>query len=245
MQEATPSSTRDGESSGDPDQSISGLLPEPPQKILEDMYKRKTGSMSKRGMRGFSLVEMMIVVTILLIMCGISFMTLQPALKQLHITNAYNTTLATMRLARQMAIGKRDVYTVTFNSAVVPNTITITDLDPVSPKVVETVTIPSDIAFTTVTGIPSTVATTPDHFGLGSVAIDFDQGITPGVPTVIYFMPDGSAQDAGNNINNGVIYVARPGVIMSSKAITLWGATGRIRGWRLDQNASLYQWNQQ
>jgi Tfp pilus assembly protein FimT len=209
------------------------------------MCERKTGSMSKRRMRGFSIIELMIVVTIMMIMAGISVMTLQPALKQLHMSNAYNTTLSTMRLARQMAIGKRDIYSVTFNNAVIPNTITITDLDPVSPTTVETVTIPPDTAFTTVSGIPTTTAAAPDHFGTGGVAIAFDQGITPGVPNVIYFMPDGSAQDAGNNINNGVIYIARPGVVQSSKAITLWGATGRLRGWRLDGNVSPYQWNQQ
>jgi type II secretory pathway pseudopilin PulG len=209
------------------------------------MRERKTGSMSKRRMRGFSIVELMIVVTIMMIMAGISFITLQPALKQLHVSNAYNTTLATMRLARQMAIGKRDIYSVTFNNAVIPNTITIADLDPLNPTTVETVTIPPDTAFTAVSGIPTTTAAAPDHFGTGSAAIAFDQGITPGVPTVIYFMPDGSAQDAGNNINNGVIYIARPGVVQSSKAITLWGATGRLRGWRLDGNVSPYQWNQQ
>jgi hypothetical protein len=50
---------------------------------------------------------------------------------------------------------------------------------------------------------------------------------------MIYFQPDGSAQDANSNINNGVVYIARPGDLASSRAITLWGATGRLRGWRL------------
>jgi prepilin-type N-terminal cleavage/methylation domain-containing protein len=210
------------------------------------MQKRKAGGMSKRKMRGFSLTEMMIVVAILLIMCSIGTITLQPTLQNLHISNAYNTTLATMRLARQMAIGKRNVYTVTFNNAVLPNTITIADTDPLNPSVVETIPLPTtDVAFVTVAGIPTTTATTPDHFGTGNAAIGFDQGITPGAPNVIYFMPDGTAQDVGNNINNGVIYIARPGVLSSSRAITLWGATGRLRGWRLNQVGALYQWSQQ
>jgi prepilin-type N-terminal cleavage/methylation domain-containing protein len=209
------------------------------------MRERKTGGMTKRRMRGFSIIELMIVVTIMLILCGISFITLQPALKQLHVTNAYNTTLATMRLARQMAIGKRNTYSVTFNNTVVPNKITINDLNPLSPAVVETVTLPPDTAFSNEAGIPTTVPTTPDHFGTGNAAIGFDQGVTPSVPNVIYFLPDGSAQDAGNNINNGVVYIARPGTLLSSRAITLWGATGRLRGWRLDKTGGIYQWNQQ
>ena len=210
------------------------------------MQERKTDTMSKRRVRGFSIIELMIVVTILLIMSAIGTLTLQPTLKNLHLTNAYNTTLATMRLARQMAIGKRNIYTVTFNNAVLPNTITIADTNPLSPGVVETIPLPTtDVAFTVVTGIPTTTATTPDHFGTGDAAIGFDPGVTPGVPNVIYFMPDGSAQDAGNNINNGVIYIAQPNVLLSSRAITLWGATGRLRGWRLNQAGAAYQWSQQ
>lgn len=209
------------------------------------MRERKTGGMTKRRARGFSIIELMIVVTIMLILCAISFITLQPALKQLHVTNAYNATLSTMRLARQMAIGKRNTFSVTFNNSVVPNTIAINDLNPVSPALVETITLPPDTAFSNESGIPNTTATTPDHFGTGNAAIGFDQSISPGVPNVIYFLPDGSAQDAGNNINNGVIYIARPGTLLSSRAITLWGATGRLRGWRLDKVGALYQWNQQ
>jgi prepilin-type N-terminal cleavage/methylation domain-containing protein len=209
------------------------------------MRERKNGDMTKQSTRGFSIIELMIVVTIMLILCGISFITLQPALKQLHVTNAYNATLSTMRLARQMAIGKRNSFSVTFSNASVPNTITITDLNPLSPGVVQTITLPPDTAFSNEAGIPNTTATTPDHFGTGNAAIGFDQSITPGVPNVIYFLPDGSAQDAGNNINNGVVYIARPGTLLSSRAITLWGATGRLRGWRLDKNGGLYQWNQQ
>jgi hypothetical protein len=50
---------------------------------------------------------------------------------------------------------------------------------------------------------------------------------------VISFYPDGSAHDLAGNLNNGVVYIARPGDLYSSRAITLTGATGRIRGWRL------------
>jgi prepilin-type N-terminal cleavage/methylation domain-containing protein len=212
----------------------------------KNVQQRKTGSMLKHKMRGFSLIELMIVVAVLLIMCSIGTITLMPILKDMHTSNAYNTTLATMRLARQMAIGKRNVYSVTFNNAVLPNTITITDTNPLSPGVVETVPLPTtDVAFDNEPGIPNSNTTTPDQFGTGNAAIGFDQGIAPGVPNIIYFMPDGSAQDVGNNINNGIIYIAQTGVLRSSRAITLWGATGRLRGWRLTQVGAGYQWSQQ
>ena len=47
------------------------------------------------------------------------------------------------------------------------------------------------------------------------------------------FYPDGSAQDDLGNFNSGVIYLTRPGDLYSSRALSIFGTTGRIRGWRL------------
>jgi hypothetical protein len=90
-------------------------------------------------------------------------------------------------------------------------------------------------------------ASTPDGFGTGITAIDFESTATPGVPlNYVVFYPDGSAQDNLGNFNNGVIYITRPGdTRFSSRAITVWGATGRIRGWRLVQQGAVWIWVQQ
>jgi len=64
----------------------------------------------------------------------------------------------------------------------------------------------------------------------------------------VVFMPDGSAQDNLGNFNSGVVYLTRPSytnIYNSSRAITVWGATGRIRGWRLGQTAGVGTWVQQ
>jgi hypothetical protein len=99
---------------------------------------------------------------------------------------------------------------------------------------------------------PNAFPKTPDGFGVGTTAIDFDQGIAGGVKNVIYFYPDGSAQDAAGNINNGVVYLCLfiPGIIQempTARAITLWGATGRLRAWQLEWAAgpASYYWRQQ
>ena len=101
--------------------------------------------MSTRRMRGFSLIEMMIVLTVLLIACAVSFMTLQPALKQGRVTNAYNFTLGALRQAREDAVGDRRVYMVTFSNAAIPNTITITQSD--TGVVKATYKLPTDVVF--------------------------------------------------------------------------------------------------
>jgi prepilin-type N-terminal cleavage/methylation domain-containing protein len=180
---------------------------------------------------GFSLIETMVVLAVMLIASGIFFMSLQPALKDTRVTNAYNTTLMTMRRAREAAIAERRTYIITFNSAVTPNSITMTQA--ATGLVIATETLPPDILFQVIPGIPTSVATTPDHFGTGGTAIDFDQAVAGGAKNVICFNPDGSAQDINSNSNNGVIYLARTGSLYSSRAITVWGATGRLRGYRL------------
>jgi prepilin-type N-terminal cleavage/methylation domain-containing protein len=197
-------------------------------------------------MRGFSMIEMAIVLCLVLIVAAVSTMTFQPALREGRVTEAYNRTLMTMRQAREFSVAQRQIYFVTLNNGVQPNTISITQGS--TGIVTVSYNLPTDVAFDVEPGIPvsRTVApTTPDGFGVGNLAIDFDQGIAGGAKNVIYFYPDGSAADAAGNVNNGVVYVARPGEIRSSRAITLWGATGRLRGWHLFPNGGSFYWRQQ
>ena len=59
------------------------------------------------------------------------------------------------------------------------------------------------------------------------------------------FLPDGSAHDLLGNLNNGILYLARNGDLYSSKAITVFGSTGRVRGWRLVSQAGAATWIEQ
>jgi len=203
----------------------------------------RNGDMRKEGMRGFSLLEMMAVIAIGLIVSAYAVMTLQPEAQNSRVTDAYNTSLMAMRQARDISIAQRQTYYVTFtHNDAPPDTITITQGG--TGTVVNTYQLPLDLAFTTVTGIPTGAGQTPDGFGNGGNAIDFDQGVSGGNKSVVYFYPDGSAQDVNGNINNGVLYIARPGVLFTSRAITVWGATGRLRGWRLYLNNNTTYWRQ-
>lgn len=193
-------------------------------------------------MRGFSLIEMMITVTIILVVSGIALMGLQPAMRTGRVVNGYNITLAAMRQARDYAVGQRQEYEISFSNAVVPNTITITQTG--NGNVVATYQLPTDVTFQTPAGLPTAANAVPDGFGNGATPIDFDQTIAGGVKTAIYFMPDGTGQDVNGNINNGVIYIARAGDINSCHAITEWGTTGRLRGWHIYSNGGGPYWRE-
>jgi prepilin-type N-terminal cleavage/methylation domain-containing protein len=203
---------------------------------------------------GFSLLEVMAVVAISLTVGTFAVLSLVPVMNQQHVTNAYNTTISAMRQARDNAISQRTSYAVIFLNTSVPNTIvvepTLTGFQGV--QNMTTYVLPSDVTFQIQSVFAST--TPPDNYGAGTTAIDFGypapQSGTGG-QTSVYFCPDGSSQNnigAGscsgmNYWSGGVIYLGRGTDVMSSRAITVWGGTGRIHGWRLYSNTSgVYSW---
>jgi hypothetical protein len=76
--------------------------------------------------------------------------------------------------------------------------------------------------------VPSVTQDTPDNFGNQS-AIAF------GTSTVsISFSSDGTLIDQAGNPLNGTVFLAVVNVARSQRAVTVLGATGRVRG---------YKWN--
>ncbi|MGC2196138.1 MAG: type II secretion system protein [Terriglobales bacterium] len=204
---------------------------------------RKDGIVSQRA-RGFSLLEAAAVVAILMTALAVGFVTLQPALKSARANSAFSQSFMLLRRYRQQAIDERKRYIVAF---IAPNTIQVSRWDvavPVSPApvVITTQQLPTNIQFQIVAGVPA--ANTPDNFGNGARAIDFGQGIGLGGLNYVMFMPDGSAQDVLGNLNNGVVYTAMTGDLYSSRAISVFGATGRVRGWQLVNQAGNATWVQ-
>jgi len=208
--------------------------------------------MSLKQQRGFTLLEMLIVVAISFVLAAVTAISYVPLMQQQRVTEAYNTTLTTMRRARDQAAGDMRTYVVQFTA---PGTITVTQSlsatstcqIPPTGTVLVTATLPTDITFHVETGVPTSATTapvTPDQFGTASSPFDLDIGNNAG-QSYVCFNPDGTATDQVGNISNGVVYMGRPGDLYSSRAITLWGSTGRIRGWRLYNVSGVNTWRQQ
>jgi prepilin-type N-terminal cleavage/methylation domain-containing protein len=221
---------------------------------------RQPRSPRERGVRGFSVLELMIVVVLFLIVAGITFMALQPALKDARANQAFDRVLMQLRVARQRAIAERKQYIVCFGNSAPAGALT--PLGAPTAKSVQMFrwdagtalsaavqisagVLPTDIQFQAVAGLPNTPATVPDGFGNGATAFDFDQGVGGGNKNQVMFMPDGSAHDTNGSWNDGIIYVGRTGDLYSAHAVTLYGATGRIRGWRLLGSGGSPKWFEQ
>jgi prepilin-type N-terminal cleavage/methylation domain-containing protein len=227
-----------------------GHLSSIPQRVCcgEDQAKL---SMKRAKQSGFSMIEMLIVFTIVLILTGIGFVSLWPFLNKEHVDTAYDSTLEVLRVYRNLAITQSRNYIVTFApvAGVVPATMTISWWPGGGPPrpaaiVVNTVTLPTDVNFAVQAGSPTAANAVPDGFGVGAAAVDLDYPIGGGATVV--FMPDGSVQDLAGNPDSGVVYISRivPD-LYSSRAVTVWGATGRIRGWRLVNRGGVATWYQQ
>ncbi|MGH9503106.1 MAG: pilus assembly FimT family protein [Terriglobales bacterium] len=212
------------------------------------------------GDHGFSLLEMMIVCCVMLIVAGITFMAVQPALRDARANQAFEDVLMPLRVARQRAIAERKQYIVCFGVATPAGALT-----PLGAPTAQSVQIfrwdagtalsaaaqissnqlPTDMRMQVLAGLPNGAATVPDGFGNATAAIDFDQGVAGAITNQVLFMPDGSAHDVNGNWNSGIVYVARTGDLYSARAVTLYGTTGRIRGWRLLSSAGGPKWFQQ
>lgn len=199
--------------------------------------------MSKgRKQAGFSMLELLIVIAIIAVLAAVAIFNLPTALRAMRVNNGYQTLLTQMRMARESAVAKRTIFYLTFDNPA--QNIRLTQRTAGVDQVISTVPLPYDIQFTVVPGMPNTGATTPDNFGTGATAIDLDIGNNGGVVNQIFFYPDGSARDNLGRVDSGVIYICRAGDLMSCRAVSIYGATGRIRGWQLTRNpAGGVQWN--
>jgi hypothetical protein len=197
--------------------------------------------MTKRDCRsaaGFSLVEMMIVVGLGLVLTGMAVSQAGFARPGLKGDGAMRLTLGVMNQARQYAIQHRRYVRVVFTTPNLmqvvredtPLTTTVCPLDfPQCPVVFE-----GNVQLGVVPG----VIDTPDMFGINAAAFN-GSPVAFGNVINVKFKPDGTLVNQDGLATNGTVFLAVPGSTLSSRAVTVLGATGRVRGYRWDGK----QWN--
>ncbi len=185
--------------------------------------------------RGFSLFELMVTLTIILAAMAVAVIQVMPVVRNARVDSAKQLVQDQLRTARAQAISDRAEYIVTFTTS---GTITttapgVTGFNPI------TVSLPADVQFYLFSGIP----TTPDGFVPSGNVVDFDQAGSSGNPLKIRFQPNGSAIDDAGSLNSGVVYIAKStGDPTTQRAVTLLGATSRVRTWTIMKSGSVYKW---
>lgn len=185
----------------------------------------RSSQQSLASARGFSAVEMLVVVAILGVLSGIAVLQMTIARPAMQGDGAMRVVLSQVRMAREMAITQRRYMRVVFTS---PNRVQIfrEEVPGPSTTLLGTTFVEGSISYALVEGLPDT----PDAFGNDS-EIDF------GVVTNIKFSPDGTLVNQDGQSINGSIFLSMPTIARSARAVTVLGSTGRIRGYRWDGSA--------
>lgn len=190
----------------------------------------------RRRERGFSMIETVVVISIALVLMGMAVPQLVRGLKRARVESGFQSVRQEVMKARGLAMQGRTIYVVTFDDASTLHNVQLSRVTPGSATPdapFETLPLPAGFQFVAMPGIPTSTSSVPDGYGSGTTAIDMDlANATPGYK-YIYFYPDGSAHDASGRFSGGVLYLANPTDLMTSRALSLIGYTGRVGAWRL------------
>jgi len=178
-----------------------------------------------RGARGFSLVELMMVVGLIAVVAGISVASLDVFIKSTRADSALDQMMNVLRVARDRAIGERRNFEVRFLTA---DHIQIARVELPGPNttVVSDVYLENNFSFQILSGVPDT----PDQFG-GTTAIAFGSS-----PTRM-FTSEGTFVNSGGDPLNGTIFMAIDRDKASARAVTIFGATALLHAWHFNGRA--------
>jgi prepilin-type N-terminal cleavage/methylation domain-containing protein len=183
-----------------------------------------------RAARGFSMIETLTVIAITLIIAAMAVPKLQPMIQEQRANAGVNQVVGQLRQAREFSISQRRGVQVVFDTGA--QTVTLIEknslVNGAGPDVVlSTLALEGTVIFTTFPGVPDT----PDNFG-NAGAVEFE-GIVGGPTTGMMFLSDGTFVDMGTGVPiNGSVFMGVSKIDTSARAVTILGATGRVRPYR-------------
>ena len=184
-----------------------------------------TRNLRTSAAQGFSMVEVLMVIAIIGVLSGAAAIVSPRMVGQSKADSAVTTTLMTLRLVQERAVGERRNFDVVFTE---PNRIQIyrVAVPPATGR-----TLMNDVRLETgqqFMQFAEVEDDTPDEFG--------DDGpLAFGVTPTTTFTSEGTFVDSSGDIVNGTIFLGHLGQDpTTARAITIFGATGLVRSWRWD-----------
>jgi type II secretory pathway pseudopilin PulG len=175
---------------------------------------------------GFSLIELCVVVGLMGVLGGMVVFQIGASRPAAIGDGAMRAVLSQMNAARELAITQRRNMRLTFTAG---NLVQIIREEVPGPTLttISTSVFEGGMQFLTIAGLPDT----PDAFGATS-AVTFPTAT--GTPLEIKFAPDGTFVNQDGLSLNGSVFVALANQALSARAMTIFGSTGRVRGYRWD-----------
>jgi prepilin-type N-terminal cleavage/methylation domain-containing protein len=196
------------------------------------MSPRASKRLDVRDRRGYSLIELVVVLACIGIISGFLFIKIQNVLPMFKSNSAMDQVIQQVRVARNTAIADRRAVIVNISAAA--GTMQLQQVPPNGGAPVTLWTVPlTGAQFCQIPGLPDT----PMGFG-NSQPVNFVNANNPGaVVAVTEFLSDGSFGGAVGVPVNGTIFMCVPGNNGTARAVTILGATGRIRPYRWNGSA--------
>jgi prepilin-type N-terminal cleavage/methylation domain-containing protein len=172
-----------------------------------------------RPTAGFSLIEMMFVVVIIGIVAAMAVYSIVGALPNIKVNGGVNTAAGVLKSGKYLAVSQRRNYQLMFagNKQLWLRRLEV----PAGFTDQPVVTLPGNVTFALLPGIPDT----PDGFG-NCGAVCFGGTLTQ------TFMSNDTFVDTAGAPLNGTMFLAIGVDTATQRAITISGATGRIRAYR-------------
>jgi prepilin-type N-terminal cleavage/methylation domain-containing protein len=190
-----------------------------PADVQEEDLRRRAVLEAPYQDAGFSLVEISIVILVISIFAGFALLNIEGIMPGIEANAVLSQTVAQLRRGRELAIAERRNIEVRFLDN---NQIQLVRFDvPNGRTVLSTVTLENGVEFLLFSGVPDT----PDSFGRGD-AVDF------GGSNTLIFLSDGTLVDDAGNPVHGSVFLGLPDHPETARAVTMVGATGRVRGYR-------------
>jgi Tfp pilus assembly protein FimT len=170
---------------------------------------------------GFSMTDIMIGLMVATVLAGIALVNLNGIIPGMRTNEAMYQAMAQLRRGRESAVAQRRGIELRFPTT---NQMQLARVEePLhDTTILSTVTLNNDCEFLALGGIPDT----PDLFGTVAASIAF------GGTGRIRFLSDGTLVDNTGTPVNGTVFLGLPNHPEVTRAVTILGATGRIRGYR-------------
>ena len=196
------------------------------------MNVRSHKDMDGRIHSGYSLIELLILLACIGVISGYVFIRVMNVLPSFKSNSAMDQVIQQIRVARNTAITDRRAVIVNISAAT--GIMQLQQVPPNGGPAVTLSTVPlTGAQFCLTPGVPDT----PMGFG-NAQAVNFVNASNPGAAVAVTeFLSDGSFGGAVGVPVNGTIFTCIPGNKQSARAVTILGATGRVRPYHWDGSA--------
>ena len=173
-----------------------------------------------RSHAGISLLETTLTVAIMAIVGSMATARLSSARRAMQSDGAMRVVMTELNTAREMAMTQRRNMELQFVGG---NWVRVIrhEAPGVATTVLRSVALEGNATFSLAAGVPDT----PDAFGNGN-------GVAFGVAQTVMFGTDGMLIDNNGNPLNGSVFLTIANTALSARAVTVLGATGRVRGYK-------------